>query len=159
MDSIGKSHCKLFRIQKSGVPAWTSQNQRSQFKIRDGERWELVNDPWFPLLFSRENQGIICPSKTLPKKRKPLNWKNDNSSHPGVLSGSKTRNESVIDARMRGRKWTNTWRWNLALLNHLFWDSYSNGKTRRCFHEPNRQRESLKGFQNFSRSCDWSEIH
>ena len=159
MDSIGKSHCKLFRIQKSGVPAWTSQNQRSQFKIRDGERWELVNDPWFPFLFSRENQGIICPSKTLPKKRKPLNWKNDNSSHPGVLSGSRTRNDSVIDARMRGRKWTNTWRLNLALLNHPFWDSHLMDETRGCFHEPNRQRESLTGFQQFSMSCDWSEIH
>ena len=159
MDSIGKSHCKLLRIQKSGVPAWISQNQRSQFRIRDGERWERVNDPWFPFLFSRENQGIICPSKTLPKKRKPLNWKNDNSSHPGVLSGSKTRNESVIDARMRGRKWTNTWRWNLALLNHPFWDSHLMDETRGCFHEPNRQRESLTGFQDFSRSCDWSEIH
>jgi len=32
-------------------------------------------------------------------------------------------------------------------------------ETRGCFHEPNRQRESLTGFQDFSRSCDWSEIH
>ncbi len=66
----------------------------------------MIHD--FHFFLAVKTRDSFVPERHFPKKRKPLNWKIDNFSHPGVLSGSKTRNESVIDARMRGRKWTNT---------------------------------------------------